>query len=585
MARILAALALLGLACATPVPTNTLPKVFLGLFESVPGSESNFAEFAKVFRLPENVKLEERTLVGFRKDGDTYHQRFFFPSNQKFSIDLPFKLGEKQTTTINGKNVEYEFTAEGDEHTGTFHAKLREVDGDIKFTVEAVFTDEGYNATYTRENIVAKRTYRRTLPWYVLGAYEMDITKSDANIAEFYNGFFPLPKGLTWTKDTKFYVGRHGNKFYEKFMVDATYYEKVEFELNKPGSLTHGNTTVEYKYEVVESTAESTTMRVTYKCPEKGNLVFTCVFDREGVTSTAKSEKTNTQVKARYTRVLPWLYYGKFQEVPEKTENFAEFLQGSDCPFDNKPYTLEFFRKGDHYGARKTFPEGKKINFDFKLNTPQEFTSEGKTFKYNVSVQARGDKIVLQSKIKVTGNDKVFIVEETVAPEGLYVTYKRDDVVAKKFLRRIVSKTVVGTFESTDLNDEFKAFANHIEAPEFLKKLTSELVQNEDGTITTKLTPEGDAVQESRMTFGKNEELTVYGKHLEHKAFYFEVDTPVMRCTVNQTDNANRYFETAAVFRPDGTGYTATFAYDHNTKIARRNFVRKGEAVPFVPVQ
>ncbi|XP_055332856.1 uncharacterized protein LOC129584635 [Paramacrobiotus metropolitanus] len=583
MTRVFVALALLGVACATPVPSNTLPKVVLGLYEPIPETvSSNFAEFAKTaFHMPEHIKLAEPNFVAYRKDGETYHKHFWYPG-QNYYVDMPFKLGEKMTTTMNGKTIEYEITAEGDDNTATIHAKLREVDGDVKFTVETRFDKFGYNATYTKDALVAKISYRRTLPFYVFGAYELDITKSSPNTAEFYNNFFPLPKGLTWTKDTKFFVGRHGNKFYEKFIVDATYYEKVEFELNKPGSIQHGNHTVNYHYEVVETTKETTTLRITYKCPEKGTLVFTCVFDHEGVTSTAKSDKG--EVKTRYNRVLPWLFYGKFKEVPEKTENYEEFTKGEDCPFahKNQPATLEIFKKGDHYGARKSFGEEKAMEFEFKLNTPQEFQANGKTFKYNVTIQSRGDKVIMHSKIKVKGTDKWFIVEEQVAPEGLYVTYKREGVVAKKFLRRVLPKTVFGTFESTDNNDEFKAFTTHIGAPELFKKITIEFSDAENGVFVQKLTPEGDATQESRITFGKPDEITVHGKHLEQKWFYYEVDnTPVLRGSINQTDNANNYFDVVGIFRPDG--YTATFVYDHNTKIAHRTYTRKGAAVPFEP--
>ncbi|XP_055332946.1 uncharacterized protein LOC129584683 [Paramacrobiotus metropolitanus] len=330
----------LGVSCTRSVPLTNLPEIVLGLYEAIPESEdSHFDELTHIFHLAVAVNERDRSLAGFHKQGDSFRQ-YFISADHLYSAYIPFKLDGKQNKTINGRVVEYEFTAEGDNHGATIRAAFREINGSRKFDVVAIFDSNGYNATYTRGESVARRSYRRILPGYVFGAFEPDLSQSSPNIIDFYNNLFSPPKGFSWSKDSKFHLERFDDKFCETAIVDpmSTLYYKTEFHLNRKQTVTHGNQTVESKHEIMNSTPNSTTVRITTKSA-KGTFVNTCVHDRAGFTCTIVTDKG--EVKSRYSRVMPWFFYGKFEEVPAMTENYEKFLE------DGSKHT-DFICPGQH---------------------------------------------------------------------------------------------------------------------------------------------------------------------------------------------------------------------------------------------
>lgn len=580
MARLLVALALLGAAFVNGVPTpSALPDPILGLFQSVPSKDVNFAEFAKVFNLPEGVSFEKGNTVGFRQEGDTYYQRFtFFPSSN--TLELPFKLGETQTTIIQGKNVEYVYTLEGaDSETPVLRGKFRETDGDVKFTVESTYNDYGANATYTRDNVVAKRTYQRIVPPYVLGSYQLVPSSLPPNFLEFFNNIYPLPKGVNWTTSAAFYIGREGDHYVEKFIPSINYYVKFEYVLNELKTIKWNNEDLEYKFTIKSSTPHTTTLVGEYKS-SKGVFKTESVFTPEGVNNTFKTDKVEFKYYAK--KVLPWLFYGTFEDVPEKTENWAEFMKGEEgCKIANATSSLTFFQKGEEYVVQKTINTPGNptvVNWPFKPNTPAEIIlPDGNLLKYNVTFDVRGDKYLLRIKTEIPATHKNFTIEEYVKPAGIYAVYKRGSVVGKKYYRRVVPKAVFGTFESAPDNEDFKAFAETVGAPQLLKKVTVEFTETPDHKVVHKITPEGEQPVENTFSWGEPGTTTIKGKSFKYYYFTFQHGTtPVVRAHYKEENNGPVKFDVAAVYTPEG--YTATYSY--NNRIATRTYTRKGPQVP-----
>jgi hypothetical protein len=576
MARLLVALALLGAAFVHANPTpQTLPRVVLGLFASQPEKDVNFEEFTKGLEL--NHPFTKGTTLGVREEGDRYVLRFYSWATN-VTVELPFKLGETQTTVIRGKNVEYVATLDGNTEQPVLRLKFRETDGDKKFTVDAAFSETGINATYTRNDVVAKRSYRRTLPPYALGAFQAVPSRLSPNYVEFLNRVYPLPTGLTWTETTAFYLAREGDSYVEKFAPNPSYYVKVKFQLNQPGHLKIGDEDVEYKVTVTSSTPRNTTVHSEYTST-RGRVTSEAVFDEEGVTLT---HTTTTGVyTAYYKRIVPYSFYGTFEEVPEKTENFAEYTagnQGSKLPELTTRQRL--YRQGDNYVIHKELRTGNPVQTTFTLNTPSTLTTaDNQVYEYQTSVLGLKDDVVLRVRGQLAGTEKTLVADYVAKADGLQATYRRGDVTAKKFYRRVLQKAVFGTYESTPDNEEFKTFANAVGHPGLLKKTTIVLTETPTHQYTQTITPEGGPSQTLTFTLGERGNVETNGKTVQYQYYYYEVDNvPYLRSAYFENDTLK--FQAAAAFRPDG--YTVTYAYGN--KVATRTYTRQGPAVPLEPL-
>lgn len=578
MARLFVLCALIGAALAVPAP-NTLPKSVFGVYENIPSESKNFEEFVTVFGLPKHAKFDKNNLIGFYQDGETYHQRFqYWPSALTF--DLPFKLGETQTLTILGKHYEYIYTLEAGAtpETSVLRVKFRQTDGDIKFTVEAAFTKHGIKATYARDNIVATRTYRRTLPPYVLGAFEADATRVNPEALEFFNTAYPLPGGLKWTGNTKIFLGRQGEHFIDKVFVDPTYSFQLKFKLDEPTTLKMGEETVTVTYTIKEVTKNTTTIVCEMTC-SKGKITYTSVFGKRGMNSTIKTD--TKEYTSYYKRVLPWLFYGTYEEVPEKTQNWEEFMKGDEgCKIANSTTGFRIYRKSDgEYAVSKTVGDH-KMEVPFKLNSPSEVTlPNGKIMKYNVTL-LNGNHTYLTIRSQV--GDKKYTMEEKLKPCGLAVTYRRGDVEGKKYFRRVISKTVLGTFESPEFtgDEEFKTFATTHDLAKLLKKVTVEFSQGADKKYHKKTTYEGEEPKDVKFTLGEPVDLSAHGKNFKVKVYYHETENKPTLITAFEDTNGKPLMRMTRIFTAEG--FTATVVYGEQlNKIAKRTFTRKGDPVPF----
>lgn len=580
MARLFVLCALIGAALAVPTP-NTLPKSVLGVYENVPSESKNFEEFVTVFGLPKHAKFDKNNMIGFYQDGETYHQKFqYWPSALTF--DLPFILGETQTITILGKHYEYIYTMEAGAtpETPVLRVKFRQTDGDVKFTVEAAFTKHGIKATYARDNIVATRTYRRTLPPYVLGAFEADVTRVNPEALEFFNTIYPLPGGLKWTPNTKFFLGRHGEYFIDKLIVDPTFFFQLKFKFDEPTTLKFGEETLTATYTIKEITKDTTTITTEMTSP-KGKITYTSVFDRQGFMNCTMKTDTN-EFTTFYKRVLPWLFYGTYEEVPEMTQNWEEFMKGDEgCKISNATTGFRIYKEKDgEYVVSKTVGD-KKMRVPFKLDTPSEVTlPNGKIMKYNVTL-LNGNHTYLTVRSQV--GDKKFTIEEKLKYCGLAVTYRRGDVEGKKYFRRVISKTVLGTFESPEFtgDEEMKTFATAHGLTNLLKKATVEFSQTADKKYHKKMTIEGEEPKEVTFTLGEPVEVSTHGKTHKARVYYHETENKPTLITAIEDSNGKPLMRFVRIFTAEG--FTATVAYGENglNKIARRTFTRKGEAVPF----
>jgi len=585
MARLFVLCALIGVALANPTPSNTLPKSILGIFENIPSESKNFEEFVTVFGLPKHAKFDKNNLIGFWKEGDTYYQRFvYWPTTLTF--DLPFKLGETQTVPIYGKQYEYVYTLESGEtpETPVLRVKFRQVDSDLKFTVEAAFNKDGITATYTRDNIVAKRTYRRTLPPYVMGAFEADASRVNPEALEFFGTIYPLPGGLKWTKNTKFWLGREGDHFVDKIIVSPEYFMALKFKLDEPTEIKVGGETIKATYSIIEITTNKTTMRAE-TTTSKGKLVYTTVFDRQGATCTVKTD--NKEFTTYYKRVLPWLFYGSYEEIPEKTENWEEFMKGDEgCKIANSTKGFRIHRKKDgEYVVSKTLGD-KKIDVPFKIDgTPLEHTlPNGKQMKYNTTLlNGNSTYLIVRSQV----GEKKYTMEEKVKPCGLAITYRRGDVEAKKYFRRVIPKTVLGTFESPEFtsDEELKTFATAHHAEDLLKKQTVEFSETPDHKYHKKMTVEGGEPQEETFTLGEALDVKCKktGKIMKVKVFYHENDDkPTLMTIITDESGKKPLMRMTKVFTAEGFESTVVYNLgEGKDKIAKRTYTRKGAAVPF----
>jgi hypothetical protein len=590
MAKLFILAALVALACASPTPQTKLPKSILGLFQNIPEEQENFKEFTKLLGAPDKLDVNKPSHVGFfEKDGQYFARFYFYPnvpstSGHSFTLELQFKLGETQTKVIKGKNIEYVYTVDGDENAPTLHAKFRDVDSGNKFTVEAKFDAQGIHSTYTKDNLVAKRHYRRVLPPYAVGAFVNIPEKSSPNVKEFYTNLFPLPKPLTWTEKVAVWLAHEGDHYVDKVIPHFSYFFRVDFKLGEKKTIQYHNSTVEYEYRLTESTPEKTVLRIEAKCSKAGLVVNEMTFDHEGFTYTTKKEN-GEQASGAFKRVVPWKFFGKFEDVPEKAENWEEFSKGLEMYKTVLTHT-EIYHKGDEYHLLKKGAE-KAVDITFKLNTPQEkTTANGKTIKYTVTVDGVADHVFLRTEGEVVGTNEKYTVASFAKDCGLVTKYYRGDVVAKRYYRRVVSPVVLGQFESTgEDTEEYKAFVNTIGAPHFLKKVTNEFVKAADGNLTHKMSEEGDAtVHETTFRFGTPTTLEAHGHHINHTTFYFEFQgRPIITSIVRDTAKPDHAFRVTAVFTPEG--YEAFYAYGGDLKhgaekVATRKFSRKGAPVP-----
>jgi hypothetical protein len=593
MAKLFILAALVALACANPTPQTKLPKTILALFQNIPEEQENYKEFAKLLGAPENLDVNKPAHIGFIEKDGQYVARFYFwphvPSTtgKSFTLELPFKLGETQTKVIRGKNIEYVYTVDGDEKTPTLHAKYRNTDDGTKFTVEAKFDEQGVHVTYTSDNLSAKRHYGRVLPPYAMGAFINIPEKSAPNAKEFYSAVFPLPAPLTWTDKVAVWLAPEGDRHYvDKVVVHPSFFFKVNFTLGEKKTVQWHGESAEYEYRLVESTPEKTVLRVEMKC-SKAHLVNEMTFTHDGFTYTTKKEG-GEQTSGAFKRVMPFTLLGKFEDVPEKAENWEEFTKGCETYKTVPKYTeMRYNVQNDEYHLTKT-GEGHNMDLTFKLNTPSEKARpDGKKIKFTVSVDGVSSRVYARTDAKIEETNETFTVATFGKSCGIVSKYIRGDVVATRYSRRQVHPAALGKFESDgETTEEFKTFANTIGAPQFLKKTTNEFVQGPDGNITQKLTEEGDStVHEIHSRLGAPTVFEAHGHQVNYTTYYWETleGHPIMMAHAKDVNKPDMAFRVTAIFRPDG--YDAYYVYGGDLryggeKLATRKFKRVGAPVP-----
>jgi len=316
----------------------------------------------------------------------------------------------------------------------------------------------------------------------------------------------------------------------------------------------------------------------------KGKLIYTTVFDRQGVTSTVKTE--NKEFTTYYKRVLPWMFYGSYEEIPEKTENWEELMKGAEgYKASNTSEKLRFHRKSNgEYVVSKTLGD-KKIEVPFNIDgTPLEHTlSNGKHMKYNTTLfNGNSTYLIVHSQI----GDEKFSMEEKVKPCGLVVTYRRGDVQGKKYYRRVIPKIVLGTFESPEFtgDEDLKTFAAAHGAEDLLKKVTVEFSETPDHKFHRKMSVDGREPRETTFTLGEAVDITgKSGKTVKVKVLYYEAgNKPTLLTVVLDQSGKKPLMRFTKIFTPEGFESTVVYGLaDGNDKISKRTYTRKGAAVPF----
>jgi hypothetical protein len=578
MARLfsLIALALVGQALCNPTPQ--LPEKYLGTYESVPENDQNFAEFASIFKLPGHVSWTKPNTFFLYHDGTKYVTRLVF-SPYVPPFDLSFQLGETATTTINGRNVEYVYTVEnGDSESPVLKAKFRDsTENEKKFTVDAKFTPTGIEATYVREGVTAKRTYRRVATPNAAGFYENVPEKQSPNFLEFAQRVMPAPNGLTWDSKTGVWLGRYGKDFVIKYIITPTVNVAFPFQFNEPRTIELNGRKITYTYTVVSEDYKTRTLTIRGEFKsDQGTLTSTAVITPEGVSVTYKS--ADQTASRYYKRVLNPLVYGIYESVPQFTENWSEFIKPTGMRDDSAEKTKIFvFPKSENeVYYRYQYENGQGESFPFTLNktlTTTTHNGKTKTYTYNERPSYSND-VYIAGTYEVDGHKGT--VDLTFNTSGLRVVYRAGNVVATRYYRRVLPAAVLGKFESQPDTPEFVQFAQTIGKPELTKKTTIEFTKTPEGTYQQVFNVEGTPAVTVPFTLGEKAKTQ---KDTEEWWYVYNVWNVYKNPVVSTnwwTTTPNTKFTVTAEYTP--TGYTAY--YLANGRLATRTYNRVGAPVP-----
>jgi hypothetical protein len=566
-------LALVGQALSAPTPT--IPEKYLGTYESRPELDQNFAEFASVFHLPPSVSWTRPNVFYLRKDGDQYVAKLVFgPLIPPFK--LRFRLGETQTVVINGQNVEYVYTIENTDAAPLLKGKFRDTATDLKFTIEAAFTPNGINATYAREGVTARRTYDRIVCPSIAGVYENVPEKQSPNFLEFAQRVIPAPAGLTWDSETAVWFGRWGKDFVVKYLVTPTVSVAFPFRWNEKRNITLNGKQVTYSYTLVEENWATRTITIRGEfTSETGTLTVTAVITPEGISATYKA---GDQTASRYyRRALNYLVYGTYENVPEASVNWPEFVAATGKDDDSTQKTqVQFYRQGQTSYFRVHYESGKEYVHPFSLNQTASGTNPKGPYNYTYNTKTSYSNDVILGAVYNMGG-KTFEVDTVFNGTGVHAIYRSAGIVAQRYYRRVVPAVALGKYESTPDTPEFAAFAQTIGQPTLTKKTTVELTQNPEGNYVQTINVEGaPAPAAFPFTLGATQNATVNGKNLQYTYYYFSYPVPVLTTYWTEANKGPTHFSVAAEFNP--TGYTAY--YKAQGKLATRTYTRVGAPVP-----
>lgn len=469
------------------------------------------------------------------------------------------------------------YSVENGDDAPVLKGKFRDTVSDLKFTVDAVFTPNGINATYAREGVTARRTYARIVCPSIAGVYENVPEQQSPNFLEFAQRVLPAPAGLTWDSDTKLWFGRWGKDFVVKYVVTPTVHVAFPFKFNEPRNINLNGKNITYTYTLVEENfaARTVTIRGEFTS-ETGILTVTAVITPEGVSA---SYKAGEQTASRfYRRALNSLVYGTFENVPEAAVNWPEFVRITGKEDDSALKTrVRIYRQGptSYFGVH--YENGKDLVYPFTLNRTFEGTGPHGNYKYTYNQRTSYSNDALIG-VQYEFNGKKFDVDMTFNGTGVFAIYRAGGVVAHRYYRRVLPTVVLGKYESNPDTPEFAAFAQSIGQPTLAQKTTVEITETPQHTYLQNISVEGaPAPAAFPFSLAQSQNTTVAGKNLQYTYLFFSYPVPVLTTYWAEPNQGQTTFVVSAEFNP--SGYTAY--YRAHGKLATRTYTRVG--APVVP--
>ncbi|OQV24448.1 hypothetical protein BV898_01512 [Hypsibius exemplaris] len=432
-----------------------------------------------------------------------------------------------------------------------------------------------------------------SLPVRVFGAFENVPERESPNFVTDFASKFPGPKGYSWPYPTyaaRTWISQQKDEIMIVCFADPVVKATFKFRLNEQKNATQFGTAVEYNFKLLDGPdQESTTLLQEMKTPE-GTFTILCVFEANGMKVTYKlGEK---EASRYYRRILPFLFDGTYENVPEKSENWEEFISADkSLPRSHSDIkTIQFYRDRNtkydvtsglysnaSYYNRVIYASGYSVEFPFGITPDNRFANrtelalpDGSLLKYSYTFTG-GAKNVLRTVTEVVGSGKKIEVEATLDFAGIYVVYRRDSMEAKRFYRRVIPASVLGVYESNPDNEQFIAFATAIRSPELLQKTTIEVAENPDHTYVQRFTTGSEPTVDFPFVLGQHSVRTMKGRTVEYTYRYLDEAKPILSTSYQEKDGGPLKFDVIGVYGTDG--YTATYLF--GDRLASRTYTRK----------
>jgi len=366
-----------------------------------------------------------------------------------------------------------------------------------------------------------------------------------------------------------FVLAKKGDQYLDRFIPEPEYYFTIPFQLNKKQETTLAGHKVTYKYNITESTPERLTILAKVTCGEE-TAVYINTFTKDGkMTTSCKTSKGEYNVT--FNKVVPIHMRGKFEDIPEKAENWDEVAKGQP-EFQPCKYIAIKRESQDHYIMEKTMANGAKFEFGFELNKPgQASLPNGKVLKYNFFMDFVEESPVLGTHNEVD-NEKfdVAILPASLKTPYVQVIYKRGDTIARRFYRRVPSPMIFGKFESNEESEELTKFLAATASPNMV---SIEYSKTTDGKLAKKGTTKDGKTVDVTFELGKPNPFTANGKNFEGTYYIMGEDkSPYMIGLYKEVSGPNNF---AVVIAYASDHATATFIYGGNVTIYGENVVKR----------